>query len=137
MFGGPWTQASRRLARLSPVATKTQKLALALAVLQAADAVACGVPVGFIKSDLDRLSCPPPLQRVLPVVKGSAAVGLLVGLKARRLGVLTSGALVGYFACAIGFHLRAGDKPIRALPAAARGAAAAVTLLRVYSPPEA
>jgi hypothetical protein len=104
----------------------SRRLVLALAGFQAADAVACAIPLAFIKKDLDRLGCPESLQHVLPFVKGAAAAGLVVGTKAPRVGAVTSAALMGYFACAIGFHIRAGDPPIRSAPAAALGIAAAL-----------
>ena len=111
---------------------RAQKVVLGLAAFQAVDAVACAIPLGYIKRDLDHIGCPPKLQRALPVIKAASAVGLAAGLKSPKLGKLTAGCLVGYFTCAIGFHVRAKDNPLRSLPAAAVGATA-VAAGRAYA----
>ena len=109
-----------------------KRLVLGLAAFNALDAVACAIPAPYIKRDLDRLGCPENLQRALPVVKGAAAIGLVAGMKEPRLGRLTSAALVAYFGCAVGFHVRAHDHPIRSVPAATLGAVAALSFARAY-----
>lgn len=108
------------------------KLALGLAAFHAADAVACGIHVPYIKRDLDRLGCPEKVQNALPAIKGAAALGLLAGLKLRPLGAVTATALVAYFGAAEGFHLRARDPAIRFVPAATIGGLSAIALFAVY-----
>ena len=81
----------------------------ALTLVQAADALACAIPIPLVQEALDHVGCPPALQRAIPVVKAASAVGLLAGHRSRPLGRLTTGALVGYFACAIGAHVRVKD----------------------------
>jgi hypothetical protein len=56
---------------------------------------------------------------VLPAVKGAAAVGLLSVKWFPGLARLTTAMLTLYFALAVGAHLRARDKVVNALPAAA------------------
>jgi hypothetical protein len=51
-----------------------------------------------------------------------------------RVGVLTSAALVAFYAAAVRFHLLADDHPALAAPAAACGASAAVSLVSLYLP---
>ncbi|HEU5082309.1 MAG TPA: DoxX family protein [Acidimicrobiales bacterium] len=80
-----------------------------LLAVQATDAVACAIPLEVIRQDLERLGCPPWLQRTIPVVKGASVVGLLVGRRHPRLGRLTTDALVAYFLCALGAHARVRD----------------------------
>lgn len=80
-----------------------------LALFQVGDAVVCAIPTPFITAALDRVDCPAPLRRVLPMVKAASAVGLVVGLWITIVGLLTVVALVGYFAVAIAFHVRARD----------------------------
>lgn len=55
----------------------TPKTYVGLAAFQAADAVACAAQVPPIKKGLDDVGCPDSVRRVLPVIKGAAAVGLL------------------------------------------------------------
>jgi hypothetical protein len=118
----------------APVVVEPKRVALALAGFQAVDAVACAIPMPFIKADLDRIGCPERLQRALPMIKGASAIGLVGGLRMPRLGALSSAALVAYFAAAIGFHVHARDHLTRSAPAAALGTWAAFTLLRVFRP---
>jgi hypothetical protein len=103
----------------------------ALATFQAADALAC-LKVDYIQEDLDRLNCPPRVQRLLPFIKAASALGLLMGRRWPRLGRITAVALSAYFACAIGFHLRAKDPAWRSIPAAALLAVSLVVGLRGY-----
>jgi len=88
--------------------TPAQASRLLLAV-QASDTVACAIPLRLIREDLERLGCPPWLQRTIPVVKGASVVGLLAGRRDARLGRLTTDALVAYFLCALGAHARVRD----------------------------
>ena len=103
---------------------------LALAGFQVADAVACAIPLSFIKADLDRLGCSDGLQKALPFVKAASSLGLLVGRRSPRIGALASAGLVAYFVAAVGFHKRAGDKAVRALPASVLGAWSAISFLQ-------
>lgn len=80
-----------------------------LTVIQAADAVACAIPLAPLQQALDRVGCPPALQRAIPVVKAASVVGLLAGRRDPRLGRLTTTALLGYFACAVAAHARVRD----------------------------
>jgi len=90
-----------------------------LAAFQAADAVACAAQVPPIKKSLDAVGCPDNVRRVLPMVKSAAAVGLLSVRWFPRLARLTTAMLTLYFALAVGAHVRARDKVVNALPAAA------------------
>jgi hypothetical protein len=103
----------------------------AFATFQAADALAC-LKLDYIQKDLDRLNCPPRVQRLLPFIKAASALGLLVGRRWPRLGRFTAVALSAYFAFAIGFHLRAKDPAWRSLPAASLLAVSLVVGLRGY-----
>jgi hypothetical protein len=68
------------------------------------------------------------------VIKVAGSAGLLVGMRFPRLGATTSKSLIAYYAAAVGYHRRAEEHPILALPAALFGAAAALTLVAVYLP---
>jgi hypothetical protein len=59
------------------------------------------------------------LRFVLPIVKSSSALGLVLGLWRPRLGRITAGALIAYFVAAIGFHRRAHDSVAKTAPATA------------------
>lgn len=103
----------------------------AFATFQAGDAIAC-LKLDYIQQDLDRINCPPRVQRLLPFIKAASALGLLLGRRRPRLGRLTAAALSAYFACAIGFHVRAKDPAWRSLPAGSLLALSFVIALRGY-----
>jgi hypothetical protein len=88
------------------------------AAFQVGDAVACAT-LDVVRRELERLGCPPAVRRLLPVIKVASGAGLLLGRRWPRLGHATGGALAAYFACAIGFHVRARDPWWRSAPAAA------------------
>ena len=90
-----------------------------LAVFQAADAVACAAQVPPIKKSLDSIGCPDGVRRMLPPIKGAAAVGLLSVRWFPGLARLTTAMLTLYFALAVGAHVRVRDKAVNAIPAAA------------------
>lgn len=89
-----------------------------LAAFQAADAVACAIPVPYITKSLDTVGVPPRIRPVLPIVKGASALGLLAGIRFPALARLTTAALTLYFICAVGAHIRVRDKAVNAVPAA-------------------
>jgi hypothetical protein len=91
----------------------------ALAAFQAGDAVACAIPLPAISKSFDDLGVPANLRRIVPPVKVAAAVGLLSVGRYPRLARLTTAMLTVYFGLAVGAHVRAKDKPVNALPAAA------------------
>ncbi len=95
------------------------KTYIGLAMFQAVDAVACAAQVPPIKKSLDSVGCPDNVRRVLPAVKGAAAVGLLSVRWFPGLARLTTAMLTLYFTLAVGAHVRARDKAVNALPAAA------------------
>jgi hypothetical protein len=90
-----------------------------LAVFQAVDAIACAAQVPPIKKSLDSVGCPENVRRVLPVVKGAAAIGLLSVRWFPGLARLTTAMLTLYFALAVGAHIRVRDTVVNTLPAAA------------------
>jgi hypothetical protein len=90
-----------------------------LAAFQAVDAIACAAQVPPIKKSLDAVGCPDSVRRVLPPIKGAAAVGLLSVRWFPGLARLTTAMLTLYFVLAVGAHLRARDKAVNALPAGA------------------
>ena len=61
---------------------------------------------------------PPAVRRAIPVVKAASVVGLLAGSARPRVGRITTMALLGYFACAIGAHARVRDPAWRYAAAA-------------------
>jgi len=71
----------------------------------------------WAKGDLDRLRFPEGLRFLFPIIKFASVLGLIMGNRWRRMGRLTSAALVLYFVLAVAFHARAKD-PIRKYPAA-------------------
>ncbi|BBZ44586.1 DoxX family protein [Mycobacterium parmense] len=90
-----------------------------LAAFHAIDAVACAVQVAPIKKVLDDLEVPANVRQILPVVKAAAAVGLLSVTWFPALARLTTAMLTLYFVLAVGAHVRAHDKFVNVVPAAA------------------
>jgi hypothetical protein len=110
--------------------SRSERLVAGLALGQALDAVANELaPRSYIDTHLDHLGVPGWLRPAFPAIKTSSTAGLLIGLKWRRVGAVTAGALVAYYAAAVGFHVLTGDPVILTAPAAALGAGAAVALL--------
>ena len=95
------------------------KIYTGLAVFHAVDAIACAAQVPPIKKSLDSVGCPENVRRVLPVVKGAAAAGLLSVRWSPGLARLTTAMLTLYFALAVGAHVRVRDTVVNTLPAAA------------------
>ena len=89
----------------------------ALGAFHAVDAVACGIQVAPVKKSLDNLGVPENIRPVFPAVKAAAAVGLLSVNRFPALARLTTAMLTLYFALAVGWHIRAHDKVVNALPA--------------------
>ena len=105
-------------------------LAVGLAALQLADAIGNElVPRRYLTAHLDHLGVPNRLRPALPVIKVAGSAGLVLGIKSPHVGALTAACLVGYYAAAVVFHVRADDHPVVWLPAIAFGATAAATLV--------
>lgn len=90
----------------------------ALAALQAADAVACGIPVPYIAKALDTVGCPQQVRPILPIVKAASAIGLLSVHRFPVLARVTTAALTLYFILAVGSHIRVRDSIPNTVPAA-------------------
>lgn len=89
-----------------------------LAAFQAADAVACAIPLPVIAKTLDNLGIPQDIRWLLPASKAASVIGLLSASRVPALARLTTAMLTLYFALAVGAHLRARDQIVNALPAA-------------------
>lgn len=89
----------------------------ALAAFQAADAVACAIPVPYIAQTLDALGVPRNIRWILPVSKAASVVGLLSVSRIPALARLTTAMLTLYFMLAVGAHVRAHDRVVNAVPA--------------------
>ena len=114
------------------MAVPWKRYVLMLAAFQVGDAVACAIPLDYIRRDLDRVGCPDSIRRTLPAIKTASATGLLLGLRVPRLGRLTAYSLLTYFLTAIGFHVRVKDPLWKAMPAATLAGASALVGLRAY-----
>ena len=114
--------------------SRLRQLAAGLAALHIVDAIASATPRMSMAARLDHLGVPRVLRPVLPVIKVSTSVGLLVGLRRPRVGAMTSAVLVAFYAAAVSFHGFAGDHPAVALPATAFGASAALCLVSYFIP---
>ena len=99
-------------------ALTSPKTYAALAMFQAADAIACAIPVPPIAKALDALDIPQNIRWLLPASKAASVVGLLAASRIPALARLTTAMLTLYFALAVGAHLRARDRIVNAVPAA-------------------
>ena len=100
-------------------ALTSPKTYAALAALQAGDAVACAIPLSPIAKTLDNLGIPQDIRWLLPASKAASVIGLLSASRIPALARLTTAMLTLYFALAVGAHLRARDRLVNAVPAAA------------------
>ena len=80
-----------------------------LAIISAADGIACIKPAPFIAQCFRDVRWPRRWWWIMPPIKFAAAAGLLAGIWVPGLGLLTTLALVAYFVIAIGMHIRACD----------------------------
>jgi len=99
-------------------ALTSPKTYAALATFQAADAVACAIPLPPIAKALDALGIPQNIRWLLPASKTASVVGLLAASRIPALARLTTAMLTLYFALAVGAHVRARDRIVNAVPAA-------------------
>lgn len=82
---------------------------VALALMQAGDAVACARRIPPIEKALDDVGLAPELRPVLPIVKGASAIGLLSVYRFPALARLTTFMCTVYFVLAVAFHVKARD----------------------------
>jgi hypothetical protein len=101
-----------------------------LAAFQAADAVACAIPIAPIAKTLDTLRVPQDIRWLLPAAKAASVIGLLSAGRIPALARLTTAMLTLYFTLAVGAHLRVRDRPVNALPAASFLATYALLTIR-------
>ena len=99
-------------------ALTSPKTYAALATFQAADAVACAIPVPLIAKTLDTLGIPQEIRWLLPASKAASVIGLLSVSRIPALARLTTAMLTVYFVLAVGAHIRARDRIVNAVPAA-------------------
>lgn len=90
----------------------------ALAAFQAADGVACAIPVPYITKVLDQLGVPLNIRWILPVTKAASVIGLLSASRIPALARLTTAMLTVYFVLAVGAHIRVRDRVVNTIPAA-------------------
>jgi uncharacterized membrane protein YphA (DoxX/SURF4 family) len=98
-----------------PTATVLVSVVLALMFL----ATAAGKLTGHAASVAirDHLAIPAVRWRQIGLLEVAGAVGVLIGLALRPLGIAAAAGLVLLSLGAIATHVRAGDKPAAALPA--------------------
>jgi hypothetical protein len=113
--------------------SRLRTLSIGLVVVQIADALASATPQMSTAPRLDHLGFPRVLRPLLPTIKLSTSVGLLVGIRWVPVGTVTSAALVAFYSSAIGFHRLAGDHPAAALPAATVGILSALCFFEYLS----
>jgi hypothetical protein len=83
------------------------------------------VPKDLLEAHDDRIGIQPQLRPWLLPIKCAAIVGLRVGKRRPRFGLLTALATVAYFVVATGYHVRAQDSALGTAPAVVYGGAAA------------
>ena len=115
--------------------TAPHRRALALAGIQAADLAVTQLSAEFGDSHLDHLGVPRGIRPLLPIIKAVGvtalvvtadrptarsvvAASLMAELGGDTSGIAYSERLMAYYAAAGTFHLRAGDPPWLAAPAA-------------------
>ncbi len=76
--------------------SRLRTLTIGVVVAQIADALASATPQMSMAARLDHLGFPAALRPLLPTIKISTSVALLVGLKWAPVGTVTSGAPGGF-----------------------------------------
>ena len=107
-----------------PLLTIALAVVLAVAVLGAGAAKLAGLP--FMKQSAAHLGFSWPAYQRIGGLEVAGALGVLVGLVVPALGALAAGCLAVLLALATAAHLRRGDGPLRAAPAAALAVVAVV-----------
>jgi predicted membrane channel-forming protein YqfA (hemolysin III family) len=92
-------------------------ISVLLAIICVGSSVADLKKLQPIVDSLNRLDVPLQLRPLLPVFKTLGAAGILLGLKAKGLGVAAAFGLVLYFVGAVVFHMRAKESPKESIPA--------------------
>ncbi len=93
-------------------------LAVALSLIFLSLGVAKIAALPFMRQAAAHLGMSPGLYRVIGMLETAGAAGLLLGLASVPLGVAAAAGLTGLMVTAAVVHLRHGDPPARALPAA-------------------
>jgi DoxX-like family len=70
-----------------------------------------------VMDSLERLRVPIGVRPLLPVFKIAGALGIIIGLGVKPLGIVAAFGLVLYFLGAVLFHMRAKDPAKEELPA--------------------
>lgn len=109
-------------------------LAIALIVVLSIDAIACAIPIAYVKQDLDRLGVTATERKIIPAVKLLAVAGLSIGLWTPWVGVFACIGLLIYFGFAFWYHDKVGDPFAKYVPAIAFAAFIAATLFLSYLP---
>ncbi|HUS62190.1 MAG TPA: DoxX family protein [Acidimicrobiales bacterium] len=91
------------------------------------------MPSSVIDTHLDRLGLARGVRPFLQPVKIAGSLGLILGEAHPPIGAASAIGLVGFYAGAVRFHVRAGDHPLVAAPAAALGVTAAALALHFAS----
>ena len=98
--------------------TAPHRRALALAGIQAADLAVTQFSAEFGDSHLDHLGVPRGIRPLLPIIKAVGVTALVVTADRPTARSVVAASLMAYYAAAGTFHLRAGDPPWLAAPAA-------------------
>ncbi|MPY56017.1 DoxX family protein [Streptomyces spongiae] len=97
-------------------AHSTLAVALSLVLFPLGLAKIAAVP--FMRQAAAHLGMSPGLYRVIGTLEVAGAAGLLLGLASAPLGVAAAAGLAVLMVAAAVVHLRHGDPPVQALPAA-------------------
>ena len=107
---------------------------IVVTALLALEMAGAGVPkllqLGAVRKNAEHLGVSVGLHRMIGVAEVAAAAGLLAGIACPRLAVVTGAAVCLLMCGAVGYHIKAADKPSAMLPAILTAAmAVAVGLL--------
>lgn len=85
-----------------------------------------------IEHNLDAADVPRSMFTPLGTIELAGAAGLVIGLRWRRLGIVTSACLLPYFAGAVIAHVRAGDRNVAPAGGGFLLAVATLNMFRSY-----
>jgi predicted membrane channel-forming protein YqfA (hemolysin III family) len=101
-------------------------LVILLAVACVGSSFADWKKVPQVMDSLERLKVPIGMRPLLPMFKMAGALGIIIGLRVKPLGIVAAFGLVLYFIGAVLFHMRAKDPVKEEIPALALTAIAVI-----------
>jgi hypothetical protein len=93
-----------------------------LAAIFAASGMAKVLNVAFARGSAEHFGIDTTVSRAIGLAEVVAVAGLLAGISIKQVSIVTAIGIIALMVGAVGFHVRAKDKPAKLLPAIVTGA---------------